>query len=689
MQEQSMGQEPRVPPLLPAAPNFYVLNEVLRAYRLKRAFLVWLAREKDDGTGFDKIPCDPVDGVVRKPNTASDRAIMTLPEAQEAVERLRAQGLPVGLGMMPHRAGLVAGDYDGVVKANGKLHILEWAVLAALGTYWERSPGGSGMRVLYASVPDLLDKMSNGVERGKVGIYGRRCNRFVTLTGAGDLAGINPMTEDQAEALLERWNKAGQREWSPSGKNDGYPSGQEGMNLAAEDIVTGAALHPAMIAFLTRAVRMMPIDVAEEQAWNLYYASQARETEPDRWEARANSIPDIVKWITDKGPKSHRRARIPTQRLQAVKAKLEGIKARWEAEQARTVRLVAVNGEKVEQTFLAYVTAFAKAEGMTVKDIMADELMADVLKAEWSGVEPKYIQDEMAEIEREKQDSQELEQARTAYVAREGNDPDRHRWMLDIPSVWTQKLARTMHKRMAYDMPGAAVLGAITCMSVIASNRFCAVWSHETSLNCYASVIGPTGSGKDSILKALEKAAQSVEVASVGSLTSGAALHGALNRNSRVLIAIDEWAKILRGQKQDKSGNSLSLAAVTLSVFERGMDVLPAKGYSQRGADKPSVAFPYVVSFGATTGGALNSVLSKEMIRDGTLNRSFIIDAENGSGGRWPVKHERPDIDPVMAEIAENLSLDSFLSQPNHRKRTFEQRVQRENEDGVLQWFAE
>ncbi|HWL56957.1 MAG TPA: AAA family ATPase [Paracoccus sp. (in: a-proteobacteria)] len=400
MHEQPTGQEPtKFPGLI--RPDFYVLREVLREARDRRACLVWKPRQKDEGIGFDKIPCDPLDGAFRKPNTASARAIMTLDEAQEAVERLQGEGHEAGLGAMPSRLGFPGGDFDGVIQMNGQMRIAGWAERAAAGTYWERSPGGSGMRVLYRSVPSFLMPMFNGVERGKVGIYWQESNRYLTLTGAGNIAPITDMSEEVAEMLLKRWTEAGARPWTPDSRSDGYPSGAEGMALAAEDIISGAALHPALSAWLVRAVRVMPIDLAEERAWELFHHSAAQHREPDRWNGRMTSIPGLLAWIRKR--KGFRPESISPQRLQGVRQKLESY----------TLRLVTVDGAAVDQTdeeagFAAYVKEFCEAEGLTEAEVLGDEIMADVLRADFhkqEGIDSEVrrrIEREEAEIEAER-----------------------------------------------------------------------------------------------------------------------------------------------------------------------------------------------------------------------------------------------------------------------------------------------
>jgi len=332
-------------------PDFAVLYRVLGDIAGARAFLVWRAVPRGDGS-FDKMPCNPDNGSTAKPNSARDRAVLTLREAEAAVDRLRGEGVEAGVGVLCSRAGITALDLDRVIKVNGRQTVEGWADWLAAASYAERSPGGKGLRVLFLGVPSEVAAISNGHERNQIGVYGDRAAKFVTLTGLGLHAGqdISDMSDEVAQRVLDRFKKADKakglasRPWTGAEAHDGYPRGVAGMDAAQEDILSGAVLHPALTAFLVRAVREYPIDEAEELAWSFYHDSEAKTKDPERWADRAGSIPGIIKWIKDQGAKLIKDGKPPgyiqplpsEQKRQAVKGLIVSLA------EARAARLDAV-----------------------------------------------------------------------------------------------------------------------------------------------------------------------------------------------------------------------------------------------------------------------------------------------------------------------------------------------------------
>jgi hypothetical protein len=663
-------------------PSFSTLYRILGKHAEMRAYLVWVPRPRDDG-GFDKMPCDPTNGSTKKPNSARDRAVLTLREAEQAMESLTRQGFECGIGVLASRAGLTALDLDRVVTQNGTLKIEGWADWLSAASYCERSPGGKGLRMLFAGVPPDIEAISNGTERNQIGVYGARAAKFMTLTGMKiHDSELLPMSDETATRLLDRWRAgkkdkggAASRPWTGHEAGDGYPRGRAGMDTAQEDILSGASLHPALTAFLVRAAREYAIDEAEELAWSLYHQSEAKQKDPERWAARVGSIPGIVKWIREQG--GYIRPAPSPQRSQAVKGLIVSLAA---AREARAAEAAAKEAETGGPLVLGRNLMSA---GIEISQSEADWL-EETTGEPWhqSGKDGVEMILALREVQEESAAAAELEDAKAAMQAREGNDPERHRWMLIAPSYHFSQIARHLHQSMAMDMPGMAAIGALTALSTLNANRYYVEGKYQTPLNLYTVGTGPTGSGKDAIVKFVAEAGHIAEVSTSSRVTSAGAIHELLLRgDGKASIVVDEFAKVLRSQKQDTSGNSTGAAAVMLSAFGSGLDVLPEQTYSQRATVKRAVAFPYLVTFGASTGAALEEVLDSKLVSDGTLNRSILIDSERANGGRWPVLHQPPRKGALIEELSEAFSMAAYLEHPAERKEIFYQRVK--DEDGV------
>ncbi|WP_134681937.1 DUF3987 domain-containing protein [Paracoccus ravus] len=304
-------------------PNFEVLRAVLGERAKLRAFLLWKLVPRPGTPKFDKQPINPESGEPERPNSAEARAVLTLDEAEAAIRKLAKRGMERGLGCLPKRLGLAGLDFDDVVLTTGKL--MGWALPATQCSYAEMSPSGQGYRVLIENPPACFEEISNGLERGSFGVYGTKAKKFLTLTGAGAVRPIGEIPLEVAEALRERWRVAGVRQWTPGERGDGYPRGAEGLEVALEDVVSGAALHPAIMAAAVRAARLMPLDEARQLVQGAFDQSRARIEEPERWTARATSVERAFAWVVERG--GYRAESISDEKRAQVKAVVISFKA--------------------------------------------------------------------------------------------------------------------------------------------------------------------------------------------------------------------------------------------------------------------------------------------------------------------------------------------------------------------------
>lgn len=130
-------------------------------------WVVW--RYEAGARGELKKP--PLNARTGRPASHSDpTSWSSFAEARRAYE----QGGYAGVGLVL-TGGLVGIDIDACIHA-GVIHPSAQAIIAQMGTYFERSPSGTGIRgLIYGALPGPFKR------RGKIEMYERQ--RYVTLTG--------------------------------------------------------------------------------------------------------------------------------------------------------------------------------------------------------------------------------------------------------------------------------------------------------------------------------------------------------------------------------------------------------------------------------------------------------------------------------------------------------------------------
>ncbi|MDB4826939.1 phage/plasmid primase, P4 family [Gammaproteobacteria bacterium] len=159
-------------------------------------WLVWRAKPRGNEKA-DKIPVSPLTG--RSCNATDPRFLTGFVQAHDyALSKQDISGLGFSLG---RDLGIIGGDLDGCIDAGGKLSELAVELISSLGTYFEISPGGRGLRFFgYARLDKALIRPEVGLE-----IYCEK--RFVTITG-NSLEGAPFALENIQESidcLVERY----------------------------------------------------------------------------------------------------------------------------------------------------------------------------------------------------------------------------------------------------------------------------------------------------------------------------------------------------------------------------------------------------------------------------------------------------------------------------------------------------
>ena len=654
-----------------------VLKKALHRYADNRAFLVW--RAIDDGEGnFSKMPVDPADGVSRAPNSATERSVLTFQEAVDAAERLRAQDIPCGVGMLARKAGIIAIDIDDCVKVNGVAKIDQWALDVIGGNYAEWSPSRTGLRCLVTAEgldPELLAR-ANGHERVGLGLYGPHANKFVTLTGQvldGAEQAISPLSPDQQSAIWKRWSKAPKLDNSLFVSS--YPPGEHGRNLAIEDIVTGASLHPATVAYVASAANVMARSLIENILHEAYQESDAREADPGRWNDRyPKSIEGAIEWV---GKREGFKVRepVPEQKRQGAKGFVENFKATKEAraeaieaeriaeldpyeaeiEKVRSEGRLAyrfeTRGNRADTGYESVATAWIPADeyfelsehwGFDAEARLSEETADDIDKfriymANDKGRDtPGDLHDSpvLIRLREERAAEEALEELRTGDDGLQG---DLAPWMVeDIPSEALKRLAEHVLARQAYDMPPLAALSALMAVSVLAQNAFAVQWrSYATPLNLYAIGVGPSGAGKEAGRELVGSVGHMVGENTVsGKVASEAGLYDALiaaGRTGKVVLWDEIWSLFAKlGQPQ--STHEQGMIAVLLESYNKGTGQIgtTALSASNRNQRPPILYAPALSFYGTTTPRRLFKAITDDFLEDGLVGRTMFVRSPRG-----------------------------------------------------------
>jgi hypothetical protein len=600
----------------------------------RQGFLVW--RQMGD----DKIPVDPETGEPAKPNRARDRAVLTLAQAQGACERLAGKGLPVGLGIWPPALGIVALDLDSCVSwQEDKAVISDWAkIYLSSAPYYELSPSGTGLRVLFRTVPDDLAERANGHERAGIGIYGATTNKFVTITGAiiGErptALSIGTWTAEMSAAYWARQAREG-RQGSTEAMAGLYPPGRRGAEMALEDIRTGASLHPATVAYAARASNWLSLGEVEENLVAAYHESAARGTA--RWDRRfSHSIRGVLDWVREQnGGELNADRTVTTQARQAAKAQFGYLKTQKAAEAAR--RAAEAGAETHPDILQLFDGAVPEGMGALLSGLIDTEPETVVLYA-------RDVREGMpsdAAIAIEEKLLARAEQAEVAELMRAealGLDPASKLWMVEeMPVSWLQTEAwRLMVKQSASGkvLPGGAALTALTGAALVAAPG----WVIErsvglTPIDLFTVQVAPTGSGK----KALASAAMSYAVnfgVAMGRATSWRGLATLMHEQSAlgpaqrtVCMIIDEIWEFFAGLsgREPRAGTRELVARIMMQFGVEGGFVEGHRMADPR-SSVPPIANPCLVVTGQTTPGRLYEHLTPALFRDGAVGRMTIV----------------------------------------------------------------
>ena len=669
---------------LPPRPNFDALRTVLGDYASKPAFLVWRSFEGTTEGKFSKIPVDPVTGLTTAPNTAKDRGVLTLTEAIAAARKLAESDLPVGIGMYPPHAGLIAGDLDGCLNVNGSRTVKDWAVPIIGDAYAEISPSGTGIRLLLSEVSDGIAKMANGQERHSLGFYGDRTAKFVTLTGnvidSDAPMAIKPLSEASEAAVWAYLAKQDAEVGRPgmSAFSSMYPPGKAGMNQALDDIISGASLHPATVAYAARAINYMTAEDLHRNLEEAYQASDAKGT--SRWQQRyPSSIFGALDWIAtkDHGAGSGLRE-MPQQKIQGAMQFMKESIARKKAE---TVQKEALGGYTIDDAVVMYgsrewpqvimpdeyaaiIKLFPDLSDGWHEGLDDDEI--DAIRLEYFLQDPD-AGDPPSHLRKQYNNALDAElrlagiDAIKARVEAAKEKPD-FELLESIPAGPMKDIADHCYQMLGRDMPEVAVMAALVGVSATMTGYCATSNAGKTPLMIWGQALAGSGTGKSYVETAIAQIIATADLSTATMPNSSEGFHRAMltlkdaatapkdgkgGTSAVMVILLDEIAYWMEKIKEDRAGTTGPVAAfgTMLSLYNRSIGALgfiPAAFRATKRDSRDKVVNPSVHLAGFSVAGSYMDSMTDRMLQGGWANRTLHFFSDYECAARSP-RHKRPD----------------------------------------------
>lgn len=199
--------------------------------------------------------------------------------------------------------------------------------------------------------------------------------------------------------------------------------------------------------------------------------------------------------------------------------------------------------------------------------------------------------------------------------------------------------------------PLLSPLGAIAFCAAVLGNT----WQGPTGLssNLYLTIVGPSGGGKDHVLRAPQALLQACglsELCGGIDIASGAGLISRLVDRPNTFYALDEWGHYLSAMADPRfGGHHREVAKYLLQLSGRLHPVFGGKDYAMRTeASKRTAAYPCVNLLGATTPSTYFDALTLGQVRDGFLGRMLVVECRT-----VPPKNRRPSLDGVPAAFVD------------------------------------
>lgn len=176
------------------------INNIPQQLKSSGLWCCWRYLKRDGQDKPTKVPFNPITG---KPARSNDRSTFgRFEQATFALDMGQFDGLGIGIF-----DDICAIDIDHCVK-NGQISDMASEIINEMNSYWELSPSGSGVRILFKAPGLNYDKSKYYINNQKLGleIYAAGVtNKFVTVTGnTPESIGINTRTEE-IHRVLERF----------------------------------------------------------------------------------------------------------------------------------------------------------------------------------------------------------------------------------------------------------------------------------------------------------------------------------------------------------------------------------------------------------------------------------------------------------------------------------------------------
>lgn len=618
----------------------------------------------------DKIPCNPLTGVIEAPNTARERSTLTVSDAVACVRDLEKRvGEIFGVGVFPAKIdGLIAVDFDSCVSTNGTIHVDAWAddIIGLPESYTELSPSLEGLRVLLLDPGGELTAIATGMERCGIGFYGApTCGKFVTLTGL--LVENSPEEVGEAPGLTERAfghlaSMVGTERVASLGLD--YPHGPAGLEEAKQDILSGASLHPATARVVTGLLNDPTLSTQDirEQLIDLYERSAAKTKTPRRWRVRRDkSIDGLLKWAGDRH--GARGTDITTQARQTAKRLADEQRQRgaWTSllrpHSSSVAAVPATEAEGPSEQEQAIVGQLAQRLGLSLDD--AAEYLQACLD---DGIELGAV---MATAEGEIEGAVDAEVLRLAEALRSEQSADGPDWELVTrmpPS--SRKAVELALSFLPGEYPEMGVMMHLAALSAATANGFVVKgWLGQyTPLSGYMVGLAPSGRMKSYVEGYIGMFLQAAGMTKAALPGSREGLRELLADNAvrvekdpdvvkwpSTALIVGEIGMLMQGLSSGRGKQAGHLDAVMSLLFDltnagAGWGAKPGQLDAQRlsGKVRPRVDNPYVTLAGFSTSTAYYGGLNRQMVEQGFGNRFLPFHSEYEAPAR-PAGYQLPE----------------------------------------------
>jgi hypothetical protein len=237
---------------------------------------------------------------------------------------------------------------------------------------------------------------------------------------------------------------------------------------------------------------------------------------------------------------------------------------------------------------------------------------------------------------------------------------------IDWPPGRMGELARAANEFFAIPNKPAAIMTALATVAGITGRRYNI---SDSGLNMYITVMMPTGSGKDSIRKFIDRVLKNEKMLGTNgasfigprAFTGPAALNKRLQKQPSIVCVMTEAGFLYKSEAGDKAGlTAMILAAYSSSGKYNGLE---GADYTAKDDSLPYLQAPSLTIFNEGTPHTLHTELNqRQSIKTGELPRMWVLNLDDIDADPNRVKHKL-NLSPQLLARIKSLLLDCYSVQ--------------------------